>query len=165
MKKQIAILVVIVVVCFGLLFLIVQFSKKSADGTPRTNDTSEFPVLGNQTNQAIPTGKTFVIPTDDGDVVVKNFFRTGEPLKGEESGVLMEETSDYAILFYTKQKEVLITLKSKPVISAKQKAEEALLRLLGTTKEDACKLFFSVRTTIYVDPDLAGKELGLSFCK
>ncbi len=162
MRKQVITLVVIIAICLGLLFFIIQFSEKP---TNNVSDVDDLSVLGDRPNQDVPTGKTFIIPTEQGDVMVKNFFKTGQPLKGEEPGVLIEETPDYTILFYTKQKEVLISLTSKPVITAKQKAEEALLRLLGTSQEDACKLFSSVRTTVYVDPDLAGRELGLSFCK
>ena len=164
MRKQLVILVIIVVICLLIIWGIIQLGSSSSNGSlPPWSTGSGLPILRNVTTTPAPTGDQFPIHTSQGDVLVKNFFSESQPLQGYD-GVVVKETDDYHILYFTKGQTILITILNTPVLVIREKAEQDLISLLGSSKENICKLKVAVRTIVSVDPDLAGRELGLSFC-
>jgi hypothetical protein len=162
MKKQIIVLLIIVFICGLILF---SLMKLSGPGSPTIspNESSSFPIGGNRSS-TIPSGNTISIPTKQGDVTINNVFKTGQPLPGGDNTVLAKRTPAYDILYTGDDNLILITINQTPVLQKREEAEQDFLHLFGITQEQACKLSVRVGTLVSVDPDLAGQELGLSFC-
>jgi hypothetical protein len=108
------------------------------------------------------TNSKLNISTPTGEVQVSNI--TQNPVEKSTDAVAIAETSDYEIIYYSKDQAFLITLLSQPAQQARDKAEDALLKHLDIGIGDACKLTVSLTVPFDVDPDLAGKDYGLSFC-
>lgn len=113
-------------------------------------------------DQPLPTSEKIVIRSNKGEVNVNNFFKTA---KKESSGsFLLKETSDYSFSFFGSDNGFLIVLARTPLRSSREKAETALLSILGISKDDVCKLPLHVGVMGSVDPNYAGRNLGVSFC-
>ena len=166
MQKQVITVIAVVLVCvlllFGLFKLTEEISGPQADLA--ADQSSGLPILSNVIRSPIPSGETFPIHTTSGDVTVSNFLKTSQAIQGYD-GVSLKKISDYDILYFSKEQMVLITIYKKPVLETRLTAEKDILDILKISQESACKIKTSVRTIISVDPNLAGQELGLSFCK
>ncbi len=75
---------------------------------------------------------------------------TGEPL--------------YQIFYYTFDQSIGVALLGEPLAVARAAAEESLQRRLGIGGGDLCHLMIRVSVPNFVDPSLAGRELGISTC-
>lgn len=80
------------------------------------------------------------------------------------TGVLFKAADDYSISFYPDGEQFSIIINNSELNMAREKAEAGLLEALGISKEEACQLNVSLRTTIQVNRENAGREFGLSFC-
>lgn len=85
----------------------------------------------------------------------------------DNNSLLMDETSDFDMIFsnYNNQNSFLISIKSSNIEEARKKAEKKLIEILKVEKEEICSLNVYVAVPKYVDENLAGQNLGLSFCQ
>lgn len=112
--------------------------------------------------QSEPIQNKIYIKTKSGKLEVNNFLKKATDV-GEGSYALAM-TDDYHIVYYEPDHGFLIAINSRPAQLARLKAEAALLEILGIKKEDACTLLISLGVPYDVDPNMSGKEFGLSFC-
>ena len=116
MKRQLVIFSIIIVVCglflYGLIWLIQ--SQKSTTLPPGPGDGLPITPLGDVPRTPAPTGDTFTLQTLQGPVAVKNFFKTSQPLLGYD-GVMLKETANYQILYYTKEQNLLVSIMNQPL--------------------------------------------------
>lgn len=165
MTRRIVSLFIIVFICFTILFAIWRWGSSTTTTSP-LDTPPVFPVapLGDNTPRIpIPNGKTFSIKTPAGPIEVNNFIPQSTPILGYD-GFYIVQTDAYTISYFSQKQGLLISITQAPVLELKERAEKELLRILNISPEQACKLHVEVRTMISVDPDLAGRELGLSFC-
>jgi hypothetical protein len=160
MSKQILTLVVIVAICGLILFSLFHLAGPSSSPSP--NSSSTFPISTTRSS-TIPSGENFPIHTSSGDVVVNNFLKNSEQLQGYD-GFLAKRSPGYDMIYLLEDQSIIITISERPVLAVKEQAEKDLLADLKITPAEACKLKVFIRTSVSVDPDLAGQELGLSFC-
>lgn len=165
MTRKIIFLVILILICLGVLFGIWNLSSPSSPSLPGVSPSLPLaPTADGITRTPAPRGEVFPIDTPQGAVSVKNFIPQSKLITGYD-GVYITQTNEYDILYFSESQAILISLSQGPVLAVKERAEKSLLALLAISPEDACKLKVEVRTMISTDPDLAGKELGLSFCK
>lgn len=70
----------------------------------------------------------------------------------------------YTIQFSSVDDLIYISLLSNPVKESRKQAEEALMTILGLEAAEMCDLRVTVGVPMFVNKDLTGRELGLSFC-
>ena len=164
MKRQLIILIVIILICGGIIFALLAISKTPA---PSVEDSGSLPfvwTIEDVPRTPAPNGEPFTIKTLEADLQVKNFFPQSQPIRGYD-GVILKKTPGYEIRYFTKEQSLLISVLQTPVLEVKQQAEKELPSLLGLSEEDICKLKIEVTTIISVDEELAGQELGVGFCQ
>lgn len=83
----------------------------------------------------------------------------------EYGNALLAQESSYMIEYFSKDAVFNITLTGKDLLQSRVAAQNKLLQILGITKEDACKIKTNVGAPFSVNQELAGKNLGLSFCE
>lgn len=132
-----------------------------------TVNGAQFPLCPTQTPQAPPpqAKKSGPPPTvaefRSNPAVWKDpsnagyYYLTGDPRSGDQP---------YQIWFAEKFNLFRIGLYAKPLGKNRQEAEQRLLKILKIEPAAACSLNYSVATVRFVDADLAGEELGFSFC-
>ena len=107
----------------------------------------------------------FIVHTKQGDVAVLDFFRRHPAfVTPDGSQIFLEQTPDFQFSFDKDDSSFGIALTSKPLRVARLKAESALLRDLGISKGDACKLTMWLGVPVSIDLNAAGRNFGLSFC-
>ena len=79
--------------------------------------------------------------------------------------VVLEETNNHTIEYYSKWDYFLISIDNSPFFQKRILAEKAFLNKLEINKEEACRLDVRVATPRHINPEEAGKEYGLSFCE
>lgn len=92
-------------------------------------------------------------------------FRSNALETNSVGEMLLADEKDYQIVYFEGDQSFIITLYTPPIPETQQKAEEALLRILGVTKNQACKLNVSLGVPYQVDPQYIGVSLPLSFCE
>ncbi len=170
MKK---IILISAIVVFGLAVVVAAFYYLgSAPSGPSSNgSTSTFPISQTSTPPIAPppaagsSSGIFNITTPEGVVTVKNFYQSAVLVTASGSQALVARTPGYDISYYQPDNSFAISISQKPVMTARAQAEAALLEQLGISQADACKLKVTVGVPISVDPQYAGMDLGLSFCR
>ena len=71
---------------------------------------------------------------------------------------------DYSILFNEKNSSFAIQLYTKPVLQTRDAAVNALAIILSIRSSELCGINIYVGTTEDIDPEYAGKNLGLGIC-
>lgn len=175
MKKVIiisGILVVLILCSIGLYLISIQ--------TPSTTAPLDDAVKIDDIDPFTPTTDAFlIIPTQQGDVKVKNFLQAQSKDDEAEDSVTVDEavTSIYFDPVYgnidydTSSKTFHISMSGKDKTEtsfARDTLENALLELLGIDKTDACKLSIK-ETNIYrigeYDESNNFENQPLSFCQ
>lgn len=82
----------------------------------------------------------------------------GECLKGYE-------TTQFLISYSSAHQFFHITLTEEPIVESRKAAEEFMLRSTGLSKDNLCKLQYSLIAPSWVNELYAGRELGFSFCE
>ena len=160
MKSKIPLIIFvsgIIIACIVLITIItIRFSSKKPP-------TTETPIITNPTlvppNIPIPTGETINIS----GVNVKNPYAT--PVKIDTQGdSLMQEQASYNLVYLKPFNEFLISITASPFDINRKIAEDAFLKRMGITQQDACKLKVTITTPLSVNPNEAGQNYPLSFC-
>lgn len=132
-----------------LLFLYLIYSALTQKSSPASPDTS--------TN-------TLILPAQNqGTVQVKDF--TKSPQQVLEGTDVIIQNDNYSIVYFTKDKSLLITILAEPLEQNRYEAEQEMLSKLNITQGDACKLTVALTVPAGVSASLAGENFGLSFCQ
>lgn len=78
-------------------------------------------------------------------------------------GLIADEPA-FQIFYYEADKSFSIAILQEPIAEVRTVAEVQLLERLQISATDACKLFISVTVPSFVNENLSGQNLGLSFC-
>ncbi|MFA6106061.1 MAG: hypothetical protein WC745_00065 [Patescibacteria group bacterium] len=110
-------------------------------------------------------GKKFEIPAKEGEdgMIKVNDFRKGSE-KLLYGMYFLDENQNYTITYYVPGNLFGITINNSEVKKTRSRLEKDLLKILGITKSDACKLKVSMFVPAYVNEQYAGTNYGLSFC-
>lgn len=109
------------------------------------------------------TSNSLSLPAQDGSSVpVKDF--TKDPQQVLEGTDVIIQNDNYSIVYFTKDKSLLVTILSEPVQANRAMAEQEVISRLNVSKEDVCKLTIALTVPAGVNAGLAGQNYGLSFC-
>ncbi|HEX4104173.1 MAG TPA: hypothetical protein VHZ04_01695, partial [Candidatus Paceibacterota bacterium] len=126
--------------------------------------TGTLPPVASPTPLVTPSGSTFVIGTNQGQVPVNNFYENPDYVTTDNQTVVLTENATYTIVYNVSDSSFIISLLSTPLPAARTAAESAFLQQLGITESDACKLNVDEGVPISVSDQYPGEDLGLSFC-
>jgi hypothetical protein len=178
---------VVVIVLIVLAFQLITGSK-----TPITNPSRQTVALpmGNSGRQAAPTTshtpaseKTFTVATAGGGTIkTKDFIHNGITIPSDDGlpgsyilagshGYCSDNPTkcrvgpggNFSIQYNAKADAFNITI-GEPLMQSRHAVEQFLMKTLGITRGEICRLKYSVGTTSGEDYLFAGKELGFSFC-
>ena len=164
MRKYLPLFGIVLATLF-IILLIFIFRKQSPPEIipPTYTGTGTLPSSG---ELQIPTTDKILVRGSGGDVAINNVFKIGKLIEGSQyQGVAVKNTDAFDIIYFGKDQFALISIQKKPVLSVRLDAEREFLKLFGITQEQACGMRVSVKTDLATDPNLAGAELGLSFCQ
>lgn len=121
---------------------------------------------------ATPFSQPSIIPTTDlqgkkitiSGVDVDNFYLNSESNNNQED-ILIKNTVAFQIVYLKKQNKFLLSIRSSPFTQKRAEAEEQFLKTLGIERQEACRLNVTITTPFFANPDYAGQEFSLSFCK
>jgi len=151
------------------LFLVIWFffsywPSQSQISNDTGNGSAPLPIAATTTPTVNTENNQITLPGKTGLVTTNNFYKTAVEIT-DRNDALITSNDDFQILYYPADNSFFITITNKPIESVRKKAETELLNRLGISTEDACRLKVSVGAPGWVDDNLAGQELGLSFCK
>lgn len=111
-----------------------------------------------------PTGSLIEIRAVGGQsITVNNFYKQSVEIDSY-GDVLLKDTPDYQLVYFSKDNAFLITIVGLQIGSARNAAETGFLNTLGITRGRACLLNVSLKVPFNVNPNASGEDYGLSFC-
>ena len=172
MRKVFSIIIIIIVLTGVVMALISWRNQKSPLPAEKVSEQNSRPLtlpppIEPQNaaqfliHRGFSTGDSITLGTPQGGVVVKNFYKT--IVDTEEGFVWIRDNDDYRINYNTADSNFYIDIFSQPFDIARKKAEKDFLDILGVGQSDSCKLKV-VEFAPAAEANLAGKNLGLSFC-
>lgn len=78
---------------------------------------------------------------------------------------LLVENPKYQIIYQKSNDTFIISINDSPFEEIKKEAEENFLSLIKADKNIACQLKVRIATPAFANPELAGKNFSLNFCK
>ncbi len=133
-------------------FIVVIRSLTSGIGNSKGGDTISV--------QGVSEGSVVKVnnPTQSTnfDAVTDGVYISDEKKLGSDVG--------FSVAFYEEDGSFAIDITGKPTALYRQKASEYILETLQISETEACKLNVYIGVTFATDPNLSGKNLGLSFC-
>jgi hypothetical protein len=120
-----------------------------------------------ETNVSFPEGTT----VSEKDKIITMIERPGTLDVGDGTYVLLggndtTEVSSYHLLYYVYDNSYTLIFNKTPSLEVRTQAENDLIQYLDVhEKEELCKMNISVFVPFDVDATLAGRNLGISFCK
>jgi hypothetical protein len=116
-----------------------------------------------------PESTTMLTKSKSGSIeVVNNITRLADNVGSDTyifAGGLQQPDPRYVLTYYEEYDYFQVSIEDSPLDQVRLLAEDELRMKLGVGNEVLCNLNISVRTRIEVDYEMAGKELGLSFCE
>lgn len=169
-----------IVIIFGiltvLLLVVLIFFTLSKNSEAPVNQGNNFPT----TTPVVPapTATTLMLSLSSGGTVpVKNFLRDTETVTDATNkgyyylgNHIPQDTSTpppnlpYVIEYIESTQYFNISLLREPLADSRIQAEQYMLEHLGISKENMCKLKYTVSVPNFVNTTLAGGSLGFSFC-
>ncbi len=108
-----------------------------------------------------PSGDTVTISS----VPVNNFYQSTTPFNPQGDRVIADVDNAYKITYLAQFQQFLISINGSPFATYRQQAEGAFLQKMNISQTDACKLNVVIRTPSFANPNEAGQDYPLSFCK
>lgn len=169
-RKFLVISIVSFLVLAGIIILLFFSTvKKGKEGiSPFPPTITQYYIPGEPSPAiTLPTVVITIYPADRviiSGVTVKNFFKTAEEITPYGDVVIVNKP-EYRILYQANFNQFLVNILSSPFEGVKAQAEKEFLRILDVTALQACSLNVIIATPRFANPDEAGREYGLSFCK
>jgi hypothetical protein len=172
-KKVFITIIVFIIIAVAVFF----FIKGSSAPTGNTGGvTGTLPPLSTTTAIATatpvvtppataPTGDTLVLGTPYGSVTMNNFYKTAEISLDQKTAVI-QQTPAYIIDYNVADSSFTIGILSMPFDVSRQAAETELLKSLGISRQEACKLkvYEGVPASVPGSEQYVGQTFSLSFC-
>ncbi len=99
----------------------------------------------------------------------------GQVLKDEQGNPMISQDKfqqyllvrgpEYQIIYQKSNDTFIISINDSPFEIVRKGAEEKFLSLIDASKDIACQLKVKIVTPAFANPELAGKNFPLSFCK
>lgn len=166
MKKTVIIVAILGALVAAGVFIYSSVTREGTRGLagislPQSQELRPLPreIVQPAPPPAVPSKEKIAIGTAQGTVNVRNFYQDAE--MAELDILLLAETNDYIVAYDTFTSTFLIQLFGAPLEATRERAEQELLRKLGITQAEACKL--AVEVTGYPPISDFGTR-GLSFC-
>ena len=173
-KKKVLGLILILAILGGFVALgFLKEDKKTIE--TMENAPPDFVVSEDEpdyTKPLIPSGgESFPEPTipesskiESSNVKVNNFYKDSKKINSFGDRLISEE-KDFEIIYFPRGDQFLISVLASPFYPKRLEAEKKLLNVLGISEKEACKLNVSITTPAFVNPNEAGIDYSLSFCK
>ncbi len=155
--------ILIVVASIVVLAIILWFAFASRSTTTPTVSTGTAGTASSGSLSPIyqaPISTTITIGTPKGSVVVNNFYKVAAG--AEERFIIIVRNDNYDIAYDVDYSGFSLNIKQAPVDSNRLSAEADLLKILGVSQADACKL--NVGEAFPLNSTPGAVRLGLSFC-
>ena len=118
-------------------------------------------------NQKDAKEKDFIAPTGEkitaSGKIMDNFFK--KSIVNKRGDALITNTKDYQITYFSKEDQFLISILSSPFETNRKQAERQFLTDLNIDEKSACNINVIINTPNYANPNEAGTNYTLSFCK
>ena len=156
-KKKLVTIAVIVVILVASIAIIIARNKK---GTVQT--FSPVPYSSNipKAQLKVPTGDTMNV----GGETVNNVYKNS-PETSKYGDAYFVENDSYSISYILQGQYFQIYIQGSPFKDVRKEAEADLLKQLGVSQEEACKLDVRITTPAFANPNEAGTTYKLSFCQ
>jgi hypothetical protein len=154
----------IAIVCIATVIL---YLLKGSLGQPSVSTSTNPFGFTESTSTASSTGGISLHLKDGSYVGVQNFVATTQPEWANPTygyQVTQDDSASYSILYYPNNSGFLISLLKEPIGQSRLEAERFLKRKVSLTPDQFCKLHVQVFTSVDVNGNYAGQDLGLSFC-
>lgn len=157
MKTRITLIVFVSLIILASITLVLLTQSRFSTPPP----TQPLPIPTRiPVNIPIPTGKTIEVS----GVPVNNPYIS--PVQLSQMGdSLMVEQPGYSLVYLKPFGQFLISITASPFAENRQLAETAFLSRLGITQNQACQLKVTITTPLSINPNEAGQNYPLSFCK
>ena len=116
------------------------------------------------TTDATLGSETFTINTTSGPVEINDVLLNPDAVFAEGWGVLVKETPQYSISYFTGGQTFSIQILDADVNSALALAQQNFLTILGISKEDACKLDVRMQVQSRINDEFEGIDFWVSYC-
>lgn len=108
----------------------------------------------------LPDSETITI----NNTTIKNFYPDSEQVNRFGDAVFTKE-NDFQITYQPQFNQFIISITGTGFEQTRSQAEQVLLEKLELTQTEACQLEVIVTTPAFANPDQAGIQHPLSFCK
>ncbi len=137
----------------------VQLAQQLVAGlSPSPSSSPAVPAI------TIPAGNMITLGTAHGSVTMNNFYTNAAYIDQNQQAVVIQQSSTYNLIYYIPNNTFALTIFGTPLKIAQSEVEVGFLNALGISRIDACKLNVRVGVRYDIDPNDAGRNLGLSFC-
>jgi len=165
-RKNLIFIAVLVIFLIGLILLSIFLRSPPKTGPEISPSVTVRPTFTSQPTVSFQTSPTILqVPTIMiSQVPVNDFFQTGKTVN-KNGDVLITDNNQFQILYLKPFNQFLISILSPSFEEARIKAERQFLLSLNISMEEACRLNVRLNTPQFVNPDLAGRDYPLSFCR
>ena len=161
-KKRIVIISIIVVLLISAISFAIYKNQKNKNQTTNLKVT---PIPTSQLPTSYPVyQKPEGLTIEISGVEINNIYNLN-PQINERKDATFKTSDQYQLIYFSKENEFLISILASPFDQIRLIAEQDFLKILGINTNQACKLQVIISTPLYVNPNEAGKNYRLSFCK
>lgn len=146
--------VILAIIIIAIVFFVYESLSSKKTALPQL---SPFPTPASISE--IPTDEKMVVS----GISVNNVYRK-ELNTNTRGDVLFGENKDYQILYFSKEKQFLISITGSPFSQKRELAEQYFLKTLGISQQEACQLKTIINTPSFANPAQSGTNYKLSFC-
>lgn len=165
-KKNLIFIVILIIFLMGLVLLSIFTRNLQKTGPGVSPSITLLPTFTKQPTVSFQVSPTILsVPTIMiSQVPVNDFFKTGKTVN-KNGDVLITDNDQFQILYLKPFNQFLISILSPSYEEARIKAERQFLLSLGISMDEACRLNVRLNTPQFVNPELAGRDYPLSFCR
>ena len=164
-KKRLFLIAAIVILVITFIFVAIRNNKK--DSLDQLSLQGPEPIK----TYSLPESKINLENIPDGteklevgDIQVDNFLEEAVEASDKKSYVIAER-ENYHLLYIPESSLFLISIFGSPFSSIRADAENDLLKTLNVSQEEACNMNVVITTPLWANPNEAGPNYKLSFCK
>lgn len=147
-KKKIITIVAISVGILLIVLISIWYYRSEPSSSTEVTYTSDGKIALNTNTEQIEINDIYSQPVDT----------------LEHNGVTFAQTEDYIMTFFPEQQEFNVAILNPDISQGRKVFEEDFLRVLGITRQEACKIHIQVGVPYSVNPTATTANYGLSFC-
>lgn len=115
----------------------------------------------------VPT-RTLPSVSSDGSLIIRGVrvfdFTKSVDTVLPNGHMIVENAAAFQIFYYPESQSFLLSILGQPFETAREQAEQELLRKLDVSRDDVCRLNVSITTPSHANPDNAGKIYKMHVC-